>query len=183
MKKIGFFKEGIKNLKTIGAVTRSSKHLCRELIKPIDFEHHLNIVELGAGDGVITKHIVNNLHPDANLMVFEVLEKFIPKIELIDDPRMSVIQDTAERLPHYLDEASIEKVDVVLSAIPFVMLSEEKAREIVKICYDVLKKDGLFIQLHYSLALKKMYKSIFGNLEVHFVARNVPPAFRLLCTK
>ena len=138
---------------------------------------------MGAGDGVITKHIVKNLHDDAHLMVFEVLEKFIPKIEEINEPKMSVIQDSAERLPHYLREANIQEVDVILSAIPFVMLPEDKANEIVQMCHDVLKNGGIYIQLHYSLALKKMYKSIFGNLDVHFVPMNVPPAFRLVCRK
>ena len=62
MKKIEFLKEGLKNLKTIGSVARSSKYLCKGMIKHVDFKTANVIVELGAGDGVITKHILSLIH-------------------------------------------------------------------------------------------------------------------------
>ena len=60
MNNIAFLKESIKNIKTVGTFTRSSKFLCRGMVKHVDFENAHTIVELGAGDGVITKHILKH---------------------------------------------------------------------------------------------------------------------------
>ena len=57
MNSMKFLREGIKNLRTVGTLTRSSKFVCREMVNQVDFSKVKNVVELGAGDGVITKHI------------------------------------------------------------------------------------------------------------------------------
>ena len=102
MKSIEFLREGLRNLKTVGTVTRSSKHLCKGMIKHVDFQHARLIVELGAGDGVITKHILRNMHPDARLMAFEVHPKFCESLRRIRDKRLIVVEDSAEKLDEYL---------------------------------------------------------------------------------
>ena len=73
---IDFFKEGLKNIKTVGTISRSSKSLCKGAIKHVNFEEADLIVELGAGDGVITEHILKNMKKDAKLLAFEVNENF-----------------------------------------------------------------------------------------------------------
>ena len=180
---IEFFKESVKNLKTMGTLARSSKYLCKGMIKHVNFEEANVIVEQGAGDGVITKHILNSMKPDAILLTFEVNERFCRKLREIDDERCIVIEDSAENISQYLKEANATHIDYIVSAIPFVALPDEVGYSIISECKKYMKNGGLFIQMHYSLLAKKLYDNIFGNVDVNFVPINVPPAFVLVREK
>jgi len=182
MNKLKFFSESLKNLRTVGTFTRSSKFACEKMVSYVDFKNSKVIVELGAGDGVITKHIVENMRDDAILLTFEVNEEFCKTIRKeIDDPRVKVIEDTAEKLPYYLEQYGCKEVDNIVSAIPFVSIPEKIGRKIINISKGTLKQGGRFIQIHYSLLVKSRYEEIFNNVEVHFEPRNMPPAFVLEC--
>jgi phospholipid N-methyltransferase len=183
-RRIHFFRESLKNMKTTGSVTHSSKFLCRGMIKPVNFHDATLIVELGAGDGVITKHILKKMRPDAKLLVFEVNKKFCKKVrEKIDDERMILIEDSAEHLPEHLERLGLPKVEFIVSAIPFVALPKEVTWKILKVCKENLIQGGLYIQMHYSLVLKKTYERIFGNVSIDFIPVNVPPAFVMVSRK
>ena len=183
MKKITFLKESLKNLKTVGTVTRSSKYACKAMIAPVNFDNANVIVELGAGDGVITEHIIKAMKPDSILLSFEVNPLFCEKIREINDSRLHVIEDSAEHLEKYLKKHNIKEIDYVISAIPFVSLPDELGYSIVGECKNFLKEGGLFIQIHYSLLAKKIYQRVFGNVKVNFEPLNIPPAFVLISTK
>jgi len=149
----------------------------------IDFEQAMAIAELGAGDGVITRHILPQLHPEGKLLAFEVLPQMAEHLHRIDDHRLVVVEDSAEFIPDYLKKEGLEKVDFILSAIPFVMLPQEQSLAILRASRDALRPGGLFIQVHYSLLAKKLYEEVFGNVRIHFEALNIPPAFILVCER
>ncbi len=179
MSYISFIKESVRHLRTTGTITRSSQEACKALVSFTDFDTARDIVELGAGDGVVTHHILKAMHPDARLFCFEVNDQFCQHLREIDDPRLLVIQDSAEKLEYYLEQNGISKVDSIISAIPFVAFSKEMTMDILTLCNKVLKSGGAFSQIHYSLVLKKVYKKIFGDIKIKFVLRNIPPAFVL----
>lgn len=183
MKKIDFLVEGLKDLKTVGTITRSSRNLCKNMIKHINFKDADLIVELGAGDGVITHYILEKMKPDAKLLVFEVNPRFCEILRNIGDDRLIVAEASAEELDNYLEKLKTTKVDYVISALPFVALPKELGLDIVGKCYRFMKKGGRYVQVHYSLLSKKLYQSIFGNVDINFVPLNVPPAFVLVCEK
>lgn len=178
-----FLRESLRNIKTVGTVTRSSPALCRGVIKPVDFAHARHLVELGAGDGVITKHILAAMHADARLIAFEVNPKFCTQLRELSDERLIVVEDSAEHLKRHLSANSFDEIDAVISAIPFVSLPKTLADTIVSLCRDVLRVGGPFCQVHYSLIRKKVYAGIFGNAKVSFIPMNVPPAFVITSRK
>lgn len=180
---IGFFREGLRNLKTVGTLTRSSNQLCKSAIQHVDFETANVIVELGAGDGVITEHLLKQMKPNAKLFAFEVNEKFCTRLRAIGDERLIVVEDSAENMGKYLAQHNITHADVAVSAIPFVALPKELSNSIIRTTKQYLKEGGFYIQIHYSLIMKSLYESIFGNVDVHFVLFNVPPAFVLVSEK
>ena len=180
---MSFFSEGIKNMKTIGSITPSSKHLCKGAIKHVEFDQAEFLVELGAGDGVITKFILASMRPESKLMVFEVNKVFCNQLRAIKDSRLIVVEDSAQKIDIYLKLNNFPRVDDIISAIPFVVVPEKEAFSIVEACKSVLKTGGKFIQVHYSLVAKKMYKKVFGNVDVNFVPLNLPPAFILVSVK
>lgn len=183
MKGINFLVEGLKDIKTIGTITRSSKSLCKNTIKHVDFQQADLIVELGAGDGVITRYILEKMKPTARLLAFEINPRFCDILRAIGDDRLTVAEASAEELDDYLQQLNATKIDYVISALPFVALPKELGLDIVAKCHQSMKQGGRYVQVHYSLLSKNLYESVFGNVDVNFVPLNVPPAFVLVCEK
>lgn len=184
IQRINFLRESIRNLKTTGSVARSSRFLCRRIAGKIDPAQASVVVELGPGDGAITRHILDRLRPDAQVLVFEINDVFIEKLRSVfDDPRITLIHDSAENIGQYLEERGILSVDYFISGIPFVMLPESLAENITGACRQWLRPGGKFIQFHYSPLLVQFYKRVFGNAEVDFIPLNIPPAFVVSCEK
>lgn len=183
MNRFKFFKEGIKNIKTVGTVTRSSRFLCDKIIHHSEIEKARYIIELGAGDGVLTKKILEKMPADCKLIAFEINDKFIDLLEQIEDDRLIVAGDTAENLPVYMEKHGMEQIDIIYSAIPFSVFPDDTAREIVQISKSSMRRNGEYLQIHYSLIEKKMYSDIFGNVKVYFQPFNIPPAFILKSVK
>ena len=129
-----FFQEGLRNLRTMGPITRSSPFLCRKMADMVDFSKARVVVELGAGDGVITRHLLPRLHPEGKILAFEILPQLSKDLHRIDDPRLIVVEDSAEHLAYYLEKEGLGEVDYIVSALPFVMLPHELGMSILKTC-------------------------------------------------
>jgi phospholipid N-methyltransferase len=184
MTHLNFLKESFRNIRTTGSITRSSKYLVREMMVPINFKEAKVIIELGAGDGVLTVELLNRMSPDALLLCFEINVEFCKILRgAIDDPRFILIEDSAENLEVHLQKYGFKEADCIMSAIPFIALPNELVFSIVGICHKILKTKGLYIQYHYSSFIQKMYRKFFGNVAVVFVPMNIPPAFVMVCEK
>ncbi len=183
MNSLNFLVNSVRTMRTTGAIARSSKYLMREMLKSVHFNHAKLIVELGAGDGIFTHAILERMRPDAILICFEINPQFHKILQNINDARFILINDSAEHLKKYLIEHNYKEVDYIISGIPFVALPTELTDRIIKVSRDALRKNGLFIQFHYSTLISRVYRRIFGNLQVRFVPLNLPPAFVMVCKK
>lgn len=182
--RFGFLRESIRNLRSTGSVAPSSRFLCRRIAGKIDPEKARVVVELGPGDGVITRYILDRLPPDARLLIFEINEVFVEKLRtMLHDPRLTLIHDSAENMEQHFTANGITEVDYIVSGIPFVMLPESLAESITKECRRWLRMGGLFIQFHYSPLLISFYRRIFGNAEVDIIPLNIPPALVISCVR
>ncbi len=179
-----FLRESIRNLRSTGSVAPSSRFLCRAIASKIDPEKARIVVELGPGDGVVTRFILDRLGPEAKLLIFEINEVFVEKIKSnFDDPRLVVIHDSAENMSRHFQALQIHEVDFIVSGIPFVMLPESLARRITLECRHWLRPGGKFIQFHYSPLLIHLYRRVFRNLELNVIPLNIPPALIISCEK
>ena len=183
MSTFSFLLEGLKNLQTTGTLTRSSPALCKAAVDRIDWAHTNVVVELGAGDGVITKHILERMPAHGKVIAFEVSEDLCDDMRAFNDPRLIVAQDSAENIRHYLDQVGADKADHIISAIPFAALPEDVGRRIVRAAKDNLRPGGCYNQVHYSLKTKAYYEEAFGEVETKRVWANVPPAWLLYCRR
>ncbi len=183
MSKKKFFSEFLKPGTKIGSVTPSSKFLVKKMIEPIDFTNLKCIVEFGPGTGTITQELLNKMPKDAVLLVFEINEEFCEKLKKeIQDPRMKIITDTAENLENYLSEYTIDKVDYIVSSLPFTMIPNGVVQNILRIIKKVLCPAGAFIQYQYSLNLYRRLRNTFKNVDLNFTPMNFPPAFVFTCS-
>jgi phospholipid N-methyltransferase len=185
MSHLDFFKQSMRNLRSTGSVAPSSRFLGRAMARKLKHERCKVVVELGPGDGAITDHILTRLPADGQLLIFEINDAFVAKLQerYKDEPRITLIHDSAENIAAHLAERGFEKVHYVISGIPFTMLPDELTQRIVGAAHDALLPGGMFIQFHYSPALLPMYRRMFGQVEVDFVALNIPPAIIVQCIK
>lgn len=183
-RRIEFLRESLRNIRSTGSVAPSSRFLCRAIVGKIDPEQAHTVVELGPGDGVITRFILERLKPDAQLVIFEINEVFVEKIRnTFDDPRLTVIHDSAENMGTHFENMGIETVQYFISGIPFIMLPESLAESITSKCLDFLSPNGKFIQFHYSPFMLGFYRRVFGKVEIEVVPLNIPPALVVSCEK
>ncbi len=183
MKTLDFLARALKNLKTIGTFFASSSAAARKMTEPVDFKNARVIIELGGGTGAITKEILQRMHVDAKLYVFEIYTPFVEDIRKISDQRLEVIQDSAEHLEQHLKDLGIEKVDAVISTLPLVIFKEDTRNIILDSAFHVLKPKGVFTQIQYSLMTIKEMKKKFKFLKINFTLFNIPPAFIYIVKK
>jgi phospholipid N-methyltransferase len=142
MGRLKFFLEGLKDIQTVGTIARTSTFAAKQMIRQINFANTDCIVEFGAGDGVITKCILEKMRKDAILLSFEVNTSFCEILNQINDPRLVVINDSAEKVADYLRQNGRQEADYVISAIPFAAIPPEVGQVIVDQARNVLKKGG-----------------------------------------
>jgi len=183
MNHLQVFLEAVKNVKTVGTVTFSSKFLSQTIVSPINFEEAKYIVELGAGNGCITKQLLQNMRPDAKLLAFEINEKFCGMLSELNDPRLIVVEDSAEKIGEYLAQNDMPHIDATVSALPLVVLPKTLTEKVLQVVQKHLTADGLFIQLSYSAFTYKKFEQYFTKLKMKFELRNIPPAFVFVCKK
>lgn len=183
-KKASFLNEFFKERRVVGAISPSSKFLMKRMVAPVDFEKADVIVELGPGNGVFTKGVLERMKPDAILLSFELNRSFYEHIKAtISDKRLVLINDTAEKIGDYLNEKQLGKADYIISSLPFTVIPKEIKYPIIDNCVTYLKDEGLFVQFQYSLNAKKMLSERFGKVKLDFTALNFPPAFVYKCSK
>lgn len=163
-----------KNIKSTGAFTETSKYVAREITRYISIEHPQVIVELGAGNGNVTKAILHKMHPKSLLLSFELNADFCNNIKnhLIDN-RLTIINDSAENFDQYLLN---RYADVIISTLPFTIFPQNMAHTILKKIKIHMTQSGHFSQAYYSLFFLKVLKKYFKENKIRLRA-NFPPAF------
>jgi phosphatidylethanolamine/phosphatidyl-N-methylethanolamine N-methyltransferase len=182
MSKKTFIKQFWQERKMVGAVRPSSRFLTEKMLENISFPDSKVIVELGPGTGVFTRKIVERMSNDATLLVFELNEMFYEQLKKeLQDKRVILINDSAEKIAHYLEINQLKSADVVVSSLPLSNFSNELKIKVVKAVYKNLKKQGKFIQYQYSTQAKKLLSTFFKKIEITFTPLNIPPAFVYTC--
>lgn len=181
-KKLNFFKEFLKERRVVGAISPSSKFLAKKMISSINFEKARILVEFGPGTGIFTKEILKKMHPDAKLLVFETQTSFCEQIKReIQDQRMILINDSAEKIGEFLKIHGFESTEHIISSLPFTVIPSQIKNSILNQSVKYLSPSGTFLQFQYSLNAHKMLKSRFKTVKLDFTPMNIPPAFIYRC--
>lgn len=178
-----FIKQYIKNPKTVGAIAPSSEKLAYRMVEDINFINASCIVEYGPGTGAFTEKILNKKKDSTVFIAIEYNADFykILKDKFKDETNFILINDSAENLKEYLNKYNIEKVDYVVSGLPFASLPDAMSKRILSITKDILNAKGEFITFQYSLFKMKFFRMYFCKIKVKKVLLNLPPAYVLKC--
>lgn len=172
--KADFIRQFIRNPRHMGSITPSSQALCRAMAQEVDWSAAHRIAELGAGDGVLTHVLLQNMLPQSALEVFEISPPLVQKLRRIDDPRLLVRDCSAELMEgHY---------DVIMSGLPLLSLPPQTRQAILAAAHRALAPNGVFVQFQYT-SLTQADLSRYFTWQRRRVLRNMPPAWVYRCTR
>ncbi len=173
----------IKNIRSTGTIAPSSKALIRKMLATVDFTTARCIVELGPGNGCITRELLNRIHPECKLICFELNREFVDQLNTITDSRLKIYEACASSIRTVLDEMQIDSVDYVVSSLPLAIMDDAVVTSIVNAVRDNLREGGRYLQYQYSLNNYDDVKLAFRESKLRFTLRNMPPAFIYDCVK
>jgi phospholipid N-methyltransferase len=137
-------------------------------------------VEFGAGTGVYTEEILKRLHPEGTFLAFEIEPDLASAVAArLKDPRLRVINDSAEHVDGYLEGA---KADYIVSSVPFTSLPTDVRRSLLEAARGALAPDGQMLVLQYSTTVLPDLERTFTRIRRRFSPLNVPPAFLFACS-
>ena len=171
-----------KDLKQVGAIAPSSKFLAKDLVAKLrqrTSDTHcppLNILEIGAGTGPLTKQITKHLRPKDNLDIVEIHEKFY-----------QIIKEKYQQTNIHIHNRDIlnfkpgHQYNFIFSSLPYENMPEKISQQIWKKKLDLCCPDA---HISYFKYLKfRNFKSDFEEKVVKqfgqnkkFVFLNLPPA-------
>jgi phospholipid N-methyltransferase len=139
------------------------------------------VVEFGVGTGVYTEEILKRLHPEGTFLAFEIEPDLASAVAArLKDPRLRVINDSAEHVDDYLDEG--EKADYIVSSVPFTSLPADVRRSLLEAARGALAPDGQMLVLQYSTTVLPDLERSFAAIRRRFSPLNIPPAFLFACS-
>lgn len=180
-----FIKESFLRFAQQGAVAPSSSFLARRMTRPVhNREADVCIVELGAGTGSFTRHLLAHMSEGSRLFVFEINPLFTEHLrKTICDKRVQIIEADAANLRDHLRKIYSGPVDYVISGLPLGNFSKHIQFTILSEIRDVLSDTGMYVQFQYFLMSWPRIRSMFDARISGYEMRNIPPAFVYECRK
>ncbi|MGA2565033.1 MAG: methyltransferase domain-containing protein [Steroidobacteraceae bacterium] len=186
--------EAVSDFRTVGAVVPSSRYLSQAMLGPLSLERARVVVEVGPGTGAMTQRLLHLLPFDAILLAFEINSRFSRHLESnISDPRLVVINASAETLREEVHARGYESVDAVVSSLALGLMPDRKRRAFLGELASLLGEAGVFTQYQYfhrlqmkdgrirKFHLAHLLQVYFSSVQQKIIWRNLPPAFVFVC--
>ncbi len=167
--KLVFFLHFFKNPIKLSTPMTTCSGIHEQISQQIKQRNPHMIIELGAGVGSVTEHIVEVMPEDAQLLCIEQEEAFCERLREKYDDRVTVMQGDALKLHQLVEDTPWEQSDAIISTVPLII---DGADELCKQIRAVLKENGLYMQV---ANLPGPMKKHFGIEESWFFPTNIPP--------
>ena len=166
------------NPRGVGSVIPSSRRLTQRLLAAVDWSAARTIVEYGPGTGVVTRALLARMAPEARLFAFETNGEFVAYLRRsISDPRLTVIDGSAETVAAVLAAAGLAHCDAAVSSLPFSIMPPRVRLRIVAATAGVLVPGAPLVGYQYSTRWVGELRRAFDHVSIRFEPRNWPPAF------
>jgi phosphatidylethanolamine/phosphatidyl-N-methylethanolamine N-methyltransferase len=138
----------LRNPRTVGAVSASSKAMAREMVREIPTGHPVNVVELGPGTGSFTRAIVDRIAPGSRFLAIELEREFVERLRP-RWPSVEFVLASAVELEQLVTKRHLQPVDHIVSGLPFASLPVDDSRKILDGIQRVLRPGGTFTTFQY----------------------------------
>jgi phospholipid N-methyltransferase len=177
-----FARSFLRHPRMLGSVVPSSRFLVRHLLDEIQFDRARVLVEYGPGVGPLTTALLARMRPDARLVAFEMNPELAAFLrETVRDPRLHVVETSAEHAPQVLAQLGLPRADHVVSGIPFSTMPADVRRRVVRATRAILRPGGTFLVYQFSRAVLPDLRETFDAVERDFEPLNIPPAQLFYC--
>lgn len=178
-----FLKEFFKYPRSIGAVAPSSRYLADNMLSTINFETAQCIIEYGPGTGAFTEKLLSRVGDNTTVILLEINKSFYSALNKVYKHRQNVIvlNQSAEFVDAIIRKIGINKVDYIISGLPFTSLPKDVSESILLKTKKVLRNRGTFITFQYTLLKKSMFTKYFKKIRIKRTLLNFPPAYVLEC--
>jgi phospholipid N-methyltransferase len=164
----------------VASIIPSSKTLIRKVSEKLDHTGPRVIAEFGPGEGCHTREIVRRMHPDSDLLLFELDAELSQHLaeQFRHNKRITVLNTDAADLSKELRKLGHEQCDYVVSGIPFSILEITKKRQLLQNTFDALKPEP-----HAAFVIYQVTNELVGHcrhfprIESEYCLQNIPPMF------
>jgi phosphatidylethanolamine/phosphatidyl-N-methylethanolamine N-methyltransferase len=186
---VPFLSSALRSPAVIGAVAPSGRALSDLLASVAPADGQPVVVELGPGTGVVSVALRRRLPAGARHVAVEIDQGMVEHLRRTR-PWLEVLQGDAADLQKLLADAGVDRVDAVVSGLPWTLFGESVQRGIIEQVTRVLAPGAPFTTFAYSHVTRLPSQRRFrGVLEEAFaevrvtptVWRNLPPALAYQC--
>lgn len=143
-----FLKQARRNFIDTGAIAPSSRYVARAVTRSITAATGpIDVLEVGAGTGAITREIVRRLPRQSRLDVYEINPVFIKHLERRFGQRMGIKVHNARAE----DVAGGPRYDTIISGLPLNNFAPSDVRRILESLFSALKPGGVLTYFEYLL--------------------------------
>ena len=166
--------------KGVSALTPTSSFTLERIASKVDRDNSRLIVEYGPGSGVLTDRLLERLSPDGRLVAIELNAGLAARLrKVMPDPRLTIIQGSAEQVQEHLGRLGLDSADYVLSGMPFFWLPSDVASKLVAETHKALGPGGKFIAYQMFFQGRKYLRDHlerhFSKVTTEFEMLNLPP--------
>jgi phospholipid N-methyltransferase len=163
--------------KGVASITPSSRFLVERVVKAMDLRQARLVIEYGAANGVMTRSILEKLSPAGRLFSIELNDRLYKHLSSIPDPRLICYHGDVREIASIAKRLSLLEADVIVSGIPFSLLSRRARHEILLKTSELLRPGGRFVAYQITTHLIPILKDYFKRVKTEFEIRNIPPNF------
>jgi phosphatidylethanolamine/phosphatidyl-N-methylethanolamine N-methyltransferase len=177
--------------RSVGAIAPSAPQLCRRLAQIVPRTHVSTVVELGAGTGAVSDAIGRRLAPGSRHLAIEIDPPLAERLRA-RRPDLEVVVGDASDLWDILRERGVDRVDAVVSGLPWSLFPAATQERILGAVAQVLAPGAGFATFAYLHALplagarglRRLLDGTFDEVIASAsVWRNLPPALTYTCRR
>jgi phospholipid N-methyltransferase len=186
-----FLSRAVRNPGKVGAVAPSSPHLAREMARVVPSTGNPVVVEIGPGTGALSPAVAARLPEGGRHLAIELDDGMVGYLRN-SLPWLEVVQGDAANLEELLREAGVDRVDAVISGLPWAIFSAADQQDVLRQVGRVLAPLGALTTFAYVHALgmsgARGFRHRLGEafdevLTTRTVWRNLPPALSYVCRR
>ncbi|MDI2029024.1 SAM-dependent methyltransferase [Saccharopolyspora sp. TS4A08] len=185
-----FFTTAVRNPRMVGAATPTSSAVAATVAQVVPSTGNPVVVELGPGTGSLSDGIHARLPAGARHLGIELGADLVAHLR-DNKPWLEVVHGDAGELKAVLADRGIDRVDAVISSIPWSLLDDPVQGHILDQVTQALAPHGAFTALTYLPAertrnarrFRERLHESFDEVLTHTTWRNFPPILHYLCRR
>jgi len=148
-----FLVEAIHDMHTTGAVAPSGRQLARALAQPARLAGgRLDLLEVGAGTGAVTRELIPLLQPGSRLDIVEPNPRFARELRRLslNHPHVTAASAAVQVHEQFIqDLRTDQRYDFIISGLPLKNFEPAQVTEILDRCLALLRPGGVFTSFSY----------------------------------